>query len=134
MPKELSGVSSLNDVSTQRRHTAGCVTRREKSCLDSHRDRLETQPIPTSPIIFAKFPSSIDGPEAAVVLPRNDSQGDDEVELTVVIDEKRRRFGERSLIMSRDICRWTMFTRQWQFPTAVGTGKSYDTSFRPDQG
>src|SRR5438552_10626568 len=58
----------------------------------NYRDHaIETkQEIPTVPIIFAKFPSSINGPDAPVVLPKDDPQGDYEAELAVVIGRKTK--------------------------------------------
>jgi 2-keto-4-pentenoate hydratase/2-oxohepta-3-ene-1,7-dioic acid hydratase in catechol pathway len=43
---------------------------------------------PKSPIIFAKFPTSIAGPEDAIVIPAGDPQADYEAELGVVIGRK----------------------------------------------
>jgi len=43
---------------------------------------------PKSPIIFAKFPNSIAGPEDAIVIPGGDPQVDYEAELAVVIGRK----------------------------------------------
>jgi 2-keto-4-pentenoate hydratase/2-oxohepta-3-ene-1,7-dioic acid hydratase in catechol pathway len=48
-----------------------------------------TQP-PKYPILFAKFPNSITGPEDPIVMPVGDSQIDYEAELAVVIGKKGR--------------------------------------------
>jgi 2-keto-4-pentenoate hydratase/2-oxohepta-3-ene-1,7-dioic acid hydratase in catechol pathway len=45
-------------------------------------------PIPKSPIVFSKFPTSVVGPEDAVVLPSTSTQVDYEAELAVVIGRR----------------------------------------------
>jgi 2-keto-4-pentenoate hydratase/2-oxohepta-3-ene-1,7-dioic acid hydratase in catechol pathway len=62
----------------------------------NYRDHaIETKlDIPESPIIFAKFPSSLIGPEAPVVLPADNPQGDYEAELAVVIGRTAKGVSE----------------------------------------
>src|SRR5579871_3510742 len=50
--------------------------------------------IPKTPVIFAKFTSSINGPDAPVVLPKDDPQGDYEAELAVVIGRTAKGVSE----------------------------------------
>ncbi len=45
-------------------------------------------PIPTEPVLFLKAPSSLSGPNDAVVIPRNSVKTDWEVELGVVIGQR----------------------------------------------
>jgi ureidoglycolate lyase len=53
----------------------------------NYRDHAEEtgKPIPDEPILFMKAPSSINGPDDDVVLPRDAEKGDWEVELGIVI-------------------------------------------------
>lgn len=55
-------------------------------------------PVPSSPMIFAKFPSSICGPDDPIRLPPISQQVDWEVELAIVIGKRARHVSEdRSL-------------------------------------
>ena len=58
----------------------------------NYRDHCEEQniPIPTKPVVFAKFPSAISGPLDTVDYPLETSQLDFEVELAVVIGSPGR--------------------------------------------
>ena len=98
----------------------------------NYRDHaLETKlEIPTVPIIFAKFPSSINGPDAPVVLPQDDPQGDYEAELAVVIGRKAKAVSEAKALTHvagymplNDVSarRWQFADKQWV------RGKSCDT-------
>lgn len=98
----------------------------------NYRDHaIETkQEIPTVPIIFAKFPSSIIGPDAPVVLPADDPQGDYEAELAVVIGRKTKAVSEVEALACvagymplNDVSarRWQFADKQWV------RGKSCDT-------
>jgi 2-keto-4-pentenoate hydratase/2-oxohepta-3-ene-1,7-dioic acid hydratase in catechol pathway len=82
------------------------------------------------PIIFAKFPSSINGPDAPVVLPKDDPQGDYEAELAVVIGCKAKGVSEAEALNCvagymplNDVSarRWQLADKQWV------RGKSCDT-------
>ena len=98
----------------------------------NYRDHaLETKmEIPTTPIIFAKFPSSIIGPDADVMLPADDPQADYEAELAVVIGRRAKAVTEadaRNYIAGymplNDVSarRWQFADKQWV------RGKSCDT-------
>lgn len=98
----------------------------------NYRDHaIETkQEIPTAPLIFAKFPSSINGPDAAVVLPEDDPQGDYEAELAVVIGRRASKVSEADAydyvagyMPLNDVSarRWQFADKQWV------RGKSCDT-------
>lgn len=98
----------------------------------NYRDHaIETkQEIPTVPIIFAKFPSSISGPDAPVMLPADDPQCDYEAELAVVIGRKTKAVSEAEALACvagymplNDVSarRWQFADKQWV------RGKSCDT-------
>jgi 2-keto-4-pentenoate hydratase/2-oxohepta-3-ene-1,7-dioic acid hydratase in catechol pathway len=98
----------------------------------NYRDHaLETkQPIPTSPLIFAKFPSSISGPEADVVLPGDDPQGDYEAELAVVIGRRAKAILESEAMnyVAGYMPLNDVSARRWQFADKQWVrGKSCDT-------
>jgi 2-keto-4-pentenoate hydratase/2-oxohepta-3-ene-1,7-dioic acid hydratase in catechol pathway len=48
-------------------------------------------PIPERPVVFSKFPTSVVGPDDAVVLPASSTQVDYEAELAVVIGRRAKR-------------------------------------------
>ena len=52
--------------------------------------------LPENPLIFAKFPTALIGPEEAIRLPRISSKVDPEAELCIVIGETGRGFSEAS--------------------------------------
>jgi 2-keto-4-pentenoate hydratase/2-oxohepta-3-ene-1,7-dioic acid hydratase in catechol pathway len=59
--------------------------------LNYHDHAVETgAPIPTEPIIFMKAPDTVVGPNDAVLIPRNSTKTDYEVELAVVIGTQAR--------------------------------------------
>ena len=98
----------------------------------NYRDHaLETkQPIPTTPIIFGKFPSSINGPEADVVLPGDDPQADYEAELAVVIGRKAKGVNEADALnyVAGYMPLNDVSARRWQFADKQWVrGKSPDT-------
>jgi 2-keto-4-pentenoate hydratase/2-oxohepta-3-ene-1,7-dioic acid hydratase in catechol pathway len=98
----------------------------------NYRDHaLETkQPIPASPMIFAKFPSSINGPEGAVVLPADDPQGDYEAELAVVIGRRTKAVAEADALnhVAGYMPLNDVSARRWQFADKQWVrGKSCDT-------
>jgi 2-keto-4-pentenoate hydratase/2-oxohepta-3-ene-1,7-dioic acid hydratase in catechol pathway len=86
--------------------------------------------IPTAPLCFAKFTSSLSGPFDPIQLPAEDSQVDFEGELGVVIGRKARRIGEKDAI--EHVAGYVVFNdvsaRNWQFDDGQWTrGKSCDT-------
>ena len=98
----------------------------------NYRDHaIETrQEIPTSPIIFAKFPSSINGPDADVILPEDDPQVDYEAELAVVIGRKAKRVSEAEALdyVAGYMPLNDVSARRWQFADKQWVrGKSCDT-------
>lgn len=92
---------------------------------------IETkQEIPTSPIIFAKFPSSINGPDADVILPEDDPQVDYEAELAVVIGRKAKQVSEAEALdyVAGYMPLNDVSARRWQFADKQWVrGKSCDT-------
>jgi 2-keto-4-pentenoate hydratase/2-oxohepta-3-ene-1,7-dioic acid hydratase in catechol pathway len=98
----------------------------------NYRDHaIETkQEIPTSPVIFAKFPSSINGPDAEVVIPGSDPQVDYEAELAVVIGRRAKGISEAeaSDYVAGYMPLNDVSARRWQFADKQWVrGKSCDT-------
>ena len=90
--------------------------------------------IPTAPLCFAKFTSSLSGPFDPIQLPAEDSQVDFEGELGVIIGRKARRVGESDAM--GHVAGYVVFNdvsaRRWQFDDGQWTrGKSCDT-FAPN--
>lgn len=90
--------------------------------------------IPTAPLCFAKFTSSLSGPFDPIQLPAEDSQVDFEGELGVIIGRKTRRVGENDAM--GHVAGYVVFNdvsaRKWQFDDGQWTrGKSCDT-FAPN--
>jgi 2-keto-4-pentenoate hydratase/2-oxohepta-3-ene-1,7-dioic acid hydratase in catechol pathway len=86
--------------------------------------------IPQWPIIFAKFPSSINGPDAPVVLPKDDPQGDYEAELAVVIGRTAKAVPEAEAMnyVAGYMPLNDVSARRWQFADKQWVrGKSPDT-------
>jgi 2-keto-4-pentenoate hydratase/2-oxohepta-3-ene-1,7-dioic acid hydratase in catechol pathway len=86
--------------------------------------------IPQWPIIFSKFPSSINGPDAPVVLPKDDPQGDYEAELAVVIGRTAKAVSEAEAMnyVAGYMPLNDVSARRWQFADKQWVrGKSPDT-------
>ena len=86
--------------------------------------------IPETPLVFAKFPSSLTGPGGSVVIPEDSDQVDWEVELAVVIGSAARHVPrDRALdviagyTVSNDVSARDIQVSDGQFVR----GKSYDT-------
>jgi 2-keto-4-pentenoate hydratase/2-oxohepta-3-ene-1,7-dioic acid hydratase in catechol pathway len=92
---------------------------------------LETKfEIPTAPVIFAKFSSSIHGPEAPVVIPGDDPQVDYEAELAVVIGRTAKGVTESEAMdyVAGYMPLNDVSARRWQFADKQWVrGKSCDT-------
>lgn len=98
----------------------------------NYRDHaMETkQEIPTSPVIFAKFPSSINGPDSDVVIPADDPQVDYEAELAVVIGRRAKAVSESAALdyVAGYMPLNDVSARRWQFADKQWVrGKSCDT-------
>ena len=90
--------------------------------------------IPSVPLCFAKFTSSLSGPFDPIQLPAEDSQVDFEGELGVIIGQKARRVAESDAM--GHVAGYVVFNdvsaRRWQFDDGQWTrGKSCDT-FAPN--
>lgn len=86
--------------------------------------------IPKSPVIFAKFTSSINGSDAPVVLPKDDPQGDYEAELAVVIGRTAKTVSESEAMnyVAGYMPLNDVSARRWQFADKQWVrGKSCDT-------
>lgn len=66
----------------------------------NYRDHCLEQnaPIPTEPIIFSKFPSTITGPYDDIILPEESTEVDWEVELAFVIGQKGKHIKEEDAL------------------------------------
>ena len=100
----------------------------------NYRDHaIETkQEIPTSPVIFAKFPSSINGPDSDVVIPGDDPQVDYEAELGVVIGRTAKTVSETAALeyVAGYLPLNDVSARRWQFADKQWVrGKSCDTFY-----
>ncbi|HLV89005.1 MAG TPA: fumarylacetoacetate hydrolase family protein [Candidatus Sulfotelmatobacter sp.] len=98
----------------------------------NYRDHaIETkQEIPTSPIIFAKFPTSVTHPDTPVVLPDGDPQADYEAELAVVIGRQAKGVAEANAMdyVAGYMPLNDVSARKWQFSDKQWVrGKSCDT-------
>lgn len=98
----------------------------------NYRDHaIETkQEIPTSPVIFAKFPSSINGPDSDVLIPADDPQVDYEAELAVVIGRRAKAVSESAALdyVAGYMPLNDVSARRWQFADKQWVrGKSCDT-------
>jgi len=98
----------------------------------NYRDHaLETrQEIPASPVIFSKFPTSINGPDGRVVLPAGDPQCDYEAELAVVIGTQAKGISEYEAMncVAGYMPLNDVSARRWQFAEKQWVrGKSCDT-------
>jgi 2-keto-4-pentenoate hydratase/2-oxohepta-3-ene-1,7-dioic acid hydratase in catechol pathway len=96
----------------------------------SHKDENPAAVMPSEPGFFAKFPSSVIGPGAPIVLPGPESQVDYEVELSVVIGVPGRDIPAADAI--RHVFGYTVVNdvsgRDVQFrPNQMDLGKGFDT-------
>lgn len=90
--------------------------------------------IPTAPLCFSKFTSSLSGPFDPILLPAEDAQVDFEGELGVIIGRKANRVAESEAMQY--VAGYVAFNdvtaRKWQFDDGQWTrGKSCDT-FAPN--
>lgn len=85
---------------------------------------------PKSPVIFAKFPTSICGPGDAIVIPASDPQVDYEAELAVVIGKRGRGISKAKALdyVAGYMPLNDVSARAWQFADKQWVrGKSCDT-------
>jgi 2-keto-4-pentenoate hydratase/2-oxohepta-3-ene-1,7-dioic acid hydratase in catechol pathway len=86
--------------------------------------------VPTTPILFAKFNTSISGPEDPIVIPDGDKQVDYEAELAVVIGRKGKRIPAANAFhyVAGYMPLNDVSARTWQFADKQWVrGKSCDT-------
>ena len=98
----------------------------------NYRDHCVEQGIepPTTPLIFAKFPTSITGPYDPIVLPADDMQVDYEAELGVVIGRNATRVKASDALdcVAGYLVLNDVSARKWQFSDKQWVrGKSCDT-------
>jgi 2-keto-4-pentenoate hydratase/2-oxohepta-3-ene-1,7-dioic acid hydratase in catechol pathway len=85
---------------------------------------------PKTPLIFAKFPTSINGPGGAIVLPAGDAKVDYEAELGVVIGKRGRAISAQNAFehVAGYLPLNDVSARAWQFADKQWVrGKSCDT-------
>jgi len=88
--------------------------------------------IPKEPVLFAKFPNTIIGPEETIIKPKESNEVDYEVEMVVVIGKKGHHIKEaeaRSYIAGYTVGH-DVSARDWQLKKAGGQwtiGKTFDT-------
>lgn len=92
-------------------------------------------PVPQEPVIFCKAVSSINGPDAPIVLPKISQRVDYEAELVVVIGQYGKDIDEKVALdyVAGYTCGNDVSARDWQKNTPAGQwflGKSFD-SFAP---
>lgn len=86
--------------------------------------------VPTNPILFAKFNTSISGPEDPIVIPNGDKQVDYEAELAVVVGSKGKRIAASHAFdyVAGYMPLNDVSARTWQFADKQWVrGKSCDT-------
>jgi 2-keto-4-pentenoate hydratase/2-oxohepta-3-ene-1,7-dioic acid hydratase in catechol pathway len=86
--------------------------------------------LPESPLIFAKFPNSISGPQDEIVIPSEEMQVDSEAELAVVIGRRAKAITAESAYehVAGYMGLNDVSARKWQFADKQWTrGKSCDT-------
>lgn len=133
--KSLSGESNAVPISDVRLECP-VVSRKIVAVGLNYKDHaIETGlKIPTAPLCFAKFTSSLSGPFDAIQLPADDAEADFEGELGVIIGRKARRVAESDAM--KHVAGYVVFNdvsaRKWQFEDGQWTrGKSCDT-FAPN--
>jgi 2-keto-4-pentenoate hydratase/2-oxohepta-3-ene-1,7-dioic acid hydratase in catechol pathway len=98
----------------------------------NYRDHAEEQgaELPKAPLLFAKWPSALIGPDEAIVLPRTSTRVDYEAELGVVIGERVKGVSEENALeaVRGYLCLNDVSARDLQFGDGQWTrGKSPDT-------
>ena len=98
----------------------------------NYRDHAEEQGVelPTAPLLFAKWPSSLIGPGDAIEIPPIVTKADYEAELGVVIGERVRRVSKENALeaVRGYLCANDVSARDLQFGDGQWTrGKSPDT-------
>ena len=98
----------------------------------NYRDHAEEQgtELPSTPLLFAKWPNALIGPGEPIVIPRVSKQVDYEAELGVVIGERVRHVSEENALKAVRgyICLNDVSARDLQFSDGQWTrGKSADT-------
>lgn len=88
--------------------------------------------IPTEPVVFAKFPTAVIGPDAPIILPPDSQEVDFEAELVVVIGKGGRNIPEADamLYVAGYTCGHDVSARDYQIRRGGGQwiiGKTFDT-------
>jgi 2-keto-4-pentenoate hydratase/2-oxohepta-3-ene-1,7-dioic acid hydratase in catechol pathway len=96
----------------------------------SHADENPEAVLPTEPFFFAKLPSAVIGPGEPIVIPREETKADYEVELALVIGRRARRLAQADAL--EHVFGWTILNdvsaRDIQFKdNQITLGKNPDT-------
>lgn len=89
-------------------------------------------PIPTEPVVFAKYPTAVIGPEAPIILPPDSQKVDFEAELVFVIGRGGRNIPEADAMLhvAGYTCGHDVSARDYQLERGGGQwviGKTFDT-------
>ena len=125
---------------------AGAISTREECCIIApiprpgkviciglnYRDHAEESgmDVPTSPVCFSKFPNSVIGPGAEVIIPPGSVESDYEAEFGIVIGKKATRVSEADAMehVLGYVCINDVSARDFQFADGQWQrGKSPDT-------
>ena len=125
---------------------AGAISTREECCITApiprpgkviciglnYRDHAEESgmDVPTSPVCFSKFPNSVIGPGAEVIIPPGSVESDYEAEFGIVIGKKATRVSEADAMehVLGYVCINDVSARDFQFADGQWQrGKSPDT-------
>jgi 2-keto-4-pentenoate hydratase/2-oxohepta-3-ene-1,7-dioic acid hydratase in catechol pathway len=98
----------------------------------NYRDHAEEQGVelPEEPLLFAKWPNTLIGPGAAIVIPREVTQCDYEAELGVVVGSRVRGVSKENALeaVRGYVCANDVTARDFQFSDGQWSrGKSVDT-------
>ena len=126
--------------------TAGAISTREECCVTApiprpgkviciglnYRDHAEESgmDVPTSPVTFSKFPNSVIGPNAEVIIPPGSVESDYEAEFGIVIGKQATRVSEADAMehVLGYVCINDVSARDFQFADGQWQrGKSPDT-------
>jgi 2-keto-4-pentenoate hydratase/2-oxohepta-3-ene-1,7-dioic acid hydratase in catechol pathway len=89
-------------------------------------------PVPKEPILFAKYPTAVIGPDAPILLPATSAEVDYEAELVVVIGRGGRHIAEADAMrhVAGYTCGHDVSARDYQLKRGGGqwlAGKTFDT-------
>lgn len=131
----LTGQSALLYREDQIRRCAPILNPGKIVCIGlNYRDHaIESgMAIPTEPVLFSKYPSTVIGPDDAIVLPRESKEVDYEAELVFVIGKQARhvKAADAMQYVAGYTCGHDVSARDYQIKRGGGqwmVGKTFDT-------